>query len=287
MNPMSPVLRIAGFLAVFVASSAALLAGTVTIKGSDTMVILGQKWAEEFMRTHPDTKIQVTGGGSGTGIAALQNRQTDIASSSRGIRAKEREQCIKAFGRNPKEYAVALDGLSIFVHSSNPLESVCLEDLRDIFTGRITRWNEIGGPDAPIIVYSRENSSGTYEFFKEHVLLGRDFAARTQTLAGTAQVIQQVTEDPNGIGYGGAAFGTGTRILSIAPSRGAPAIAPTEESVVAQRYPMWRQLYVYLNPQQETGEIRQFLEWVRSPAGQAIVRAVGYYPLPPNLLRRR
>ncbi len=281
---MNSTRRIAGAFAVLLFSTAAF-AGNVTIKGSDTMVILGQKWAEVFMRKYPDTKIQVTGGGSGTGFAALQNRQTDIASASRKIRAKEREQCIKAFGRNPKEYAVALDGLSIYVHADNPIESICVEDLREIFTGRITRWKEVGGPDAPIILYSRENSSGTYEFFKEHVLLGRDFAAKAQTLAGTAQVLQQVAEDPNGIGYGGAAYGSGAKTLKIATTRGGEAIAPTEESVVSQRYPIWRHLYVYLNPQLEKGEIQRFLEWIRGEEGQDVVKDVGYYPLPPSLRR--
>lgn len=259
-----------------------VLGGEITVKGSDTMVILGQKWAEVYMRAHPESKVQVTGGGSGTGFAALQNRQTDIANASRKIRAKETEQCIRAFGKRPREYPVALDGLSIYVHASNPIEALSLEEIRDIFTGKITNWKELGGKDAPIILYSRENSSGTYEFFKEHVLQGRDFSAKAQTLAGTAQVLQQVSQDPNAIGYGGAAYGKGARPLRVAPAKGADPVAPTEENVLSHKYPIWRFLYVYLNPELEKGEIKSFLDWIRSDDGQKVVKDVGYYPLPPS-----
>ncbi len=274
---------LAALLLLATATVTAAFAGNVTVKGSDTMVILGQKWAEVYMKSHPDTKIQVTGGGSGTGFAALQNKQTDIANASRKIRAKEREQCIKAFSKNPREYAVALDGLSVYVNAANKLDSLCLEEIRDIFTGKITNWKELGGADAPIILYSRENSSGTYEFFKEHVLLGRDFAPKAQTLAGTAQVLQQVAQDPNGIGYGGAAYGSGAKHIKVAATKGGEPIDPTEESVISQKYPIWRHLFVYLNPELEKGEVKLFLDWIRSDEGQKVVKEVGYYPLPAGL----
>lgn len=280
-----------GILLACVAVAAALLPSTaggadITVKGSDTMVILGQKWAEVYMRKQPGAKVQVTGGGSGTGFAALQNRQTDIANASRKIRLKEVEQCVRAFGKRPKEYAVALDGLSVYVNTRNPVDTLCLEQVRDIFTGKITNWKAVGGPDAPIILYSRENSSGTYEFFKDHVLLGRDFSAKAQTLAGTAQVLQQVAADPNAIGYGGAAYGQGAKHLKIAAEKGGPAIEPTEETVVNRKYPIWRFLYVYLNPELEKGELRAYLDWIRSDEGQRVVKDVGYYPLPAEFRRR-
>src|SRR5436190_16902471 len=141
-------------------------AGNITVKGSDTLVILAQKWAEIYMKKHPDTKIQVTGGGSGIGFAALQNNTTDIADASRPIKAAERAACIKAFGKSPREYKVALDGLSVYVHPDNPLNELTVDQLQLIFTGKARNWKELGGNDAPITVYSRENSSGTYEFFK-------------------------------------------------------------------------------------------------------------------------
>ena len=170
-----------------VLASAAALAGNITVKGSDTLVILAQKWAETYMKSHADVKIQVTGGGSGVGFAALQNKTTDLADASRPIKPKEIEACIRAFGKRPTEYKVAMDGLSIFVNEDNPLTELSLEDLAGIFGGQIKNWKEVGGSDSPIVAYSRENSSGTYEFFKEHVLKGKDFSAGAQTLQGTAQ----------------------------------------------------------------------------------------------------
>src|ERR1017187_2003143 len=144
-------------------------AGNITVKGSDTLVILAQKWAEVYMGQHSDVKIQVTGGGSGIGFAALQSQTTDLCDASRKAKAAEIANCIKAFGKRPTEYAVALDGLSVYVNPENPLKELTTAQVGDIFTGKIKNWKEVGGPDAPITVYSRENSSGTYEFFKEHI----------------------------------------------------------------------------------------------------------------------
>lgn len=245
--------------------------------------MLGRKWAEGYSRLHPSTVIQVTGGGSGTGFAALQNRQTDLAQASRRIRSTEIERCVRAFGRPPLECPVALDCVTVFVHARNPVSQLSLEQLRDIYTGRITRWDEVGGLPAPIVLYSRENSSGTYEFFKERVLLGNDFSAWTQTLAGTAQVVLQVSHDPNGIGYGGSSFGRTSHHLRLAARTGEPAVEPSESSVVTQAYPIWRHLYLYLDPKQAQGEILDFLDWVRGDEGQSVVREAGYYPLPRSL----
>lgn len=258
----------------------------ITVKGSDTMVILGQKWAEVYMQKNPGTKVQVTGGGSGTGFAALQNKQTDIANASRKIRAKEIEMCIKAFGKRPSEYAVAMDGLSVYVNEANPVKSLSLEELRDLFTGKVKNWKEVGGPDAPVVLYSRENSSGTYEFFKENVLQGKDFAASAQTLAGTAQVLQAVAKDPNGIGYGGAAYGQGAKHLLVSKEKGGEAIEPNEETVLTHKYPIWRYLYIYLNPNLEKDQIKEYIGWIRSDEGQKVVKDVGYYPLPENMRKK-
>ncbi len=261
-------------------------AATITVKGSDTMVILAQKWAEVYMSQHPDVKIQVTGGGTGTGFAALQNQQTDLCNASRKIRPKEVETCIRAFGRRPTEYRVALDGLSVYVHADNPIEELSMEQLEAIFTGRITNWKELGGPDARIILYSRENNSGTYEFFKDHVLQGKDFAAQAQTMPGTAAVLQAVSRERYGIGYGGAAYGVGAKHLRIRKDAGAPAVEPTEENVINGSYPISRYLYIYVNPALDKGPVAEYLRWIRSDAGQAVVKQVGYYPLPPELRTR-
>lgn len=272
-------------LAVLGAATMALStqAGNITAKGSDTLVILAQKWAEVYMAKNPNTRIQVTGGGSGTGFAALQNRTTDLANASRKIKAKEIEACIKAFGKRPTEYKVALDGLSIYVAADNPVTELSMDQLLGIFTGKIRNWKQVGGPDAPITVYSRENSSGTYEFFKENVLKGADFVASAQTMPGTAAVLQAVAKDKNGIGYGGAAYGAGAKHLKVKKDDSSAGVEPTEENVRNQSYPIWRYLYIYVNPALDKGEVNQYLKWICGDDGQAQVKEVGYFPLPKNL----
>jgi phosphate transport system substrate-binding protein len=261
-------------------------ASSITVKGSDTLVILAQKWAEVYMGKNTSVKIQVTGGGSGTGFAALQNQTTDLCDASRKIKAKEIESCIKAFGKRPTEYKVAVDGLSVYVSADNAVKELSLEQLEGIFTGKLKNWKEVGGADAPITVYSRENSSGTYEFFKDHVLKGKDFVASAQTMPGTAAVLQAVSKDKNGIGYGGAAYGAGAKHLLIKADDASPGVDPTEENVLGQKYPIWRYLYVYVNPAQDKGEVAAYLNWIRGDEGQKIVKDVGYYPLPSNLRQK-
>ena len=265
------------------ALAASAFAGNISVKGSDTLVILAQKWAEVYMGQHADVKIQVSGGGSGIGFAALQSQTTDLCDASRKAKAAEIANCLKAFGARPTEYKVALDGLSVYVNPENTLKELTIAQVGDIFTGKITNWKDVGGPDAPITVYSRENSSGTYEFFKEHVLKGKDFAASAQTMPGTAAIVQAVTKDKNGIGYGGAAYGGSSKLLAIKKTDTSPAIEPTEENVESGTYPIWRHLYVYVNPALDKGEVAAYLNWIRSDDGQKYVKDIGYYPLPKNL----
>lgn len=269
---------VAGALSGVLSNTA--FAGSITAKGSDTLVILAQKWAEVYMQQNSGTEIQVTGGGSGTGFAALQNKTTDLANASRPIKAKEVAACIKAFGARPTEYKVALDGLSVYVNGDNPVTELTIDQLDQIFTGKVTNWKDVGGKDEPITLYSRENSSGTYEFFKEHVLKKKDFAASAQTMPGTAAVLQAVTKDKNGIGYGGAAYGAGARAVKIKKDEGSPAVEPTAANIADQTYPIWRYLYIYVNPELDKDEIATYLNWIRSDKGQEIVEKVGYFPLP-------
>lgn len=280
---MKQLSRSLAFAAALCLAAQPALAGDITAKGSDTLVILAQKWAEQYMAKNPATKIQVTGGGSGTGFAALQNRTTDLANASRPIKSKEKFECIKAFGKPPTEYKVCLDGLSVYVSAGNPVTELSLEQLEAIFTGRLTNWKQVGGPDAPITVYSRENSSGTYEFFKEHVLQGKDFLASAQTMPGTAAVLQAVGKDKHGIGYGGAAYGEGARTLKIKKDAASKAVEATEENVLSGTYPIWRYLYIYVNPALDKGEVAAYLTWIQSDDGQKVVKDVGYYPLPKEL----
>ncbi|MBC8003090.1 MAG: phosphate ABC transporter substrate-binding protein [Opitutaceae bacterium] len=280
---MKNIIKKISLLTMTLAVAASTQAGTITAKGSDTLVILAQKWAEVYMGKNSGTKIQVTGGGSGTGFAALQNQTTDLANASRKIKSTEIAACVKAFGKRPTEYKVCLDGLSVYVNDASKVKELSLEQLELIFTGKIKNWKEVGGEDAPITVYSRENSSGTYEFFKEFVLKNKDFASSAQTMPGTAAVLQGIAKDKNGIGYGGAAYGAGARHLLIKETANSKAIEPTEANVVSHAYPIWRYLYVYVNPALDKGEVADYLAWIRSDEGQKVVKDVGYYPLPENL----
>ena len=250
---------------------------SISIKGSDTMVLLGQRWAERYMAQHPGAVIQITGGGSGTGIAALINGTTDICQSSRPIKEKERAQMQEKFGAPPHEIVVAKDGLSIYVHESNTLSELTIEQIKGVYSGATTNWNQIGGPDAKITVYGRENSSGTYEYFKEHVLDGGDFAAAVQTLPGTAAVVNAVAQDPRGIGYGGAAYAKGVREVGVKKTAAHPAVMPTADAVKDGSYPISRDLYFYTRKAPEGG-MKEFVEYALSDSGQAIVVEVGYFP---------
>ncbi len=252
-------------------------AKSVNVKGSDTMVILGQKWADEYMKAHPGTVVAITGGGSGTGIAQLINGTTDIAQSSRPMKDEEKQKAAEAGGGAVEEHAVARDGVTVYVHSVNPVATISMEQLRGVYTGTITNWKDLGGADAPITVYSRENNSGTYVFFKEHVLGGADFIDRAQTLPGTAAVVNAVKNDPGGIGYGGIAYGEGIRHLGILGADGAP-VEPTEETIKSGAYPLSRPLYWYVAAKAPQAA-RDLLAWVTSPEGQAHVIEVGYFPV--------
>jgi phosphate transport system substrate-binding protein len=263
---------------IAVSAAGALAQGSVTVKGSDTMVILGQKWAEEYMKKNPTTKIQVTGGGSGTGIAALINGTTDIAESSRPMKSAETSSAESRGGGKVKELPVALDALSIYVNASNPIEEISLPQARKVFTGQVTNWKDLGGPDAPINLYSRENNSGTYVFFKEHVLQNDDFDPTAQTLPGTAAVVNAVAKDANGIGYGGIAYASGIKHLKVKKDDLAPAVEGTLENAQSGRYGLARELYFYYFPGKNAAA-DAFAAWTVSPDGQVVVKDVGYYPL--------
>lgn len=269
-----------GLLFAFLQSRALLAQGRpISIKGSDTMVLLGQRWAETYMKKNPSARIQVTGGGSGTGIAALINGTTDVCESSRPMKDKEKEAIKRKFGKDPVEIPVAVDGLAIYLNQSNALNDLSLEQIRDIYTGRIKNWNEVGGKDLKIVLYSRENNSGTYAYFKEHVLENRDFHPAAQTLPGTAAVVNAVAKDPKSIGYGGIAYHSNIRTVRVKKDASSPPIEPTMESVLNGTYPISRNLFWYVTGEPQ-GETKRLIDWVLGPEGQSVVKEVGYYPLP-------
>jgi len=276
MTKVGPMNRLAGVWAAMCLASSPALAAQVTVKGSDTMVILNQRWAEAFMKKTPNAKVQVTGGGTGTGMAALVNGTTDIAAASRRMKPEESAKVKARTQKTPTELAVAKDGVAFYVSDKNPVQALTVEQLRDIYLGDVTNWKDVGGPDAPIIVYSRENSSGTYVFVKDVLLKGEDFTATAQTLPGTAAVANAVAREKNGIGFGGAAYGKGIRELKI--KTGTEEVAPSLEAVRSGKYPLSRDLYFYTqNP--PAGELKAFIDFCLSDEGQKIVSLVGYFPL--------
>lgn len=251
---------------------------TITVKGSDTMVILAQRWAEIYMNDHPDVTIQVTGGGSGTGISALINGTTDICNASRPMKQSEKEKLKQRYNTLGVEIKVARDGLSVYVHESNPVKELSIDQLKQIYTGKITNWKDVGGNDAKIILYTRENNSGTYVYFKDNVLGGADYAATCQSMPGTASVVNAVAKDKNGIGYGGAAYSKGIRSVSVKKNASSSAYEPTLENIKSGNYPITRFLYMYTRSK-PTGGLKAFIDWVLSDAGQAVVSKVGYFPI--------
>lgn len=250
-------------------------AQTITIKGSDTMVILGQAWAEAYMKSNKGVEISVQGGGSGTGIAALINGTTDICQASRPMKPKEQQQC-KARNIKPLAIPVALDGVSIAVNSRNPIKSITKAQLKDIYTGKVTNWKQLGGADAPIVVLSRESSSGTYVYFQDHVLDGQNYSRTVLLMPSTKAIQQELTNNRNAIGYGGLAYFDGKRNVKIIPvSDGGEAVFPSDENVKSGKYPLARPLYFY-TAGKKGGVIGKFIDYVLSPAGQAVVNQTGY-----------
>ncbi len=267
-------------VAALALSASALIAQqrNITVKGSDTLVILGQRWAEVFMSKNPGLSIQVTGGGSGTGIAALINGTTDVAESSRPMKDAEKASVKEKRGKDVLELPVAVDGLAVYVNDANPIQDLTLAQIKSIYTGAVKNWKDVGGRDERIILYSRENNSGTYVYFKEHVLENADYYPTAQTLPGTAAVINAVAKDTRGIGYGGIAYGKGIKHLRIKKDANSPGVEPTMENVLAARYPISRYLYWYLAGQ-PAGDTLKLCQWVMSADGQSVVEKVGYYPL--------
>ncbi len=253
---------------------------SLTIKGSDTMVHLVSTWAEDFMNTHLQAEVSVTGGGSGTGIAALINGTTDICAASRPMMGKEK-QLAESKGIQVEEIVVGRDGIAIIIHPENPVSSLTMAQLKDIFTGAVTNWRQVGGNDQPILVFSRESSSGTFVFFQEHVLDKADYTQAARLLPGTSAVVQGVSADSGAIGYVGLGFaehGENIKTVMVAlDEQGAP-VQASEESVRQGVYPIARPLYLYTNGL-PAGLVKDFIDYSLSKKGQEIVKETGYVPL--------
>ena len=268
------------------AGSAARAGEPLQIQGSDTMVNLAQAWAEAYTHAHKSANLEVGGGGSGVGIAALINGTISIATSSRDMKPDEKTKAKAHSGKDTKEFTVAYDCLAIYVHKDNPLNEISIEQLDKIFAegGNLTKWSDLGvtvpGCDtAEIIRVSRQSSSGTYEFFREHVLNKKDFKLGSRDMNGSKEVVELVGSTPCAIGYSGMGYATEhVKKLKVASKGGQP-VAPTVETAQNKTYPIARPLYLYTLGDPE-GEAKEFIGWTLSDAGQKIVEETGYVPVP-------
>ena len=257
-------------------------------KGSDTMVNVAQVWAEEYGKAAPDTEVEVSGGGSGVGIAALIKGAVDIANASRDLKPSEAEQAEKNTGKKPVGFTVGYDALAVYVHKENPLSEITLEQLTELYAegGKTTRWSELGVKipgvtDDTIVRVSRQSSSGTYEFFREHALGNRDFRMGSRDLNGSKEVVELVGSTPTAIGYSGMGYATAeVKMVRVTSKPGSEAIAPTVAAVHDKTYPLARSLHLYTLGEPQ-GAVKRYIDWILSDAGQKVVEDSGYVPVPP------
>lgn len=263
--------------------------GSVSIqnKGSDTMVNLAQAWAEEYKKVAPGVDVEVSGGGSGVGIAALVKGTVDIANASRNMKPEEIEQAKKNTGKEPKEIIVGYDALGVYVHKDNPIAEITDEQLAQIYGegGTITKWSQLGvqipGGNDEIIRVSRQSSSGTYEFFREHVLNKKDFKLGSRDMNGSKEVVELCASTPGAIGYSGMGYNEPGKVkmLKVAAKAGEPFYPPTVENALNKHYPLARSLQIYTLGEPE-GAVKKYVDWILSDAGQKVVGETGYVPLP-------
>lgn len=258
-------------------------------KGSDTLLFLAQNWAENYIDENKNVEIVISGGGSGTGITALINKQIDIADASRQVKQRELETASQA-GVHPVEWKVALDGISIIINKNNPVNELSYEQLRRIYNGSVVDWSEIGGDEGTVVAYGRQSTSGTYVYYNEEVMDKDDFRADKQQLAGNAEIVEAVINDPNGIGYVGVAYSDARRdelkIVSVRRVFSDQAYQPTPENIASGDYPVSRYLYVYTDGAPE-GAVAEYLEYILNDEGQEVVGELGYIPLPPLVVREQ
>lgn len=261
------------------------MSGTKTIenKGSDTLVNVALAWAEQYMQEHPKVRISVTGGGSGTGIASLINGTADIANASREMKSEE-VKAAQANGITPVEFVVARDAIAVVVNPSNPVRALNLQQISDIYTGKITNWREVGGDDRPIVLLSRESNSGTYVYVLENVIRMGDpkskllFTPDTLLMPSSEGISTEVRQNPNAIGYDGLGYVTpDQKVLAVARDAISPYVLPSVATVNNGTYPISRPLYMYTIGE-PSGQVKAYLDWVLGP-GQKLVSKLGFVPL--------
>lgn len=256
----------------------------ISNSGSDTMVNLAQTWAEEYEKVAPNVSVEVGGGGSGVGIRDLMQGIVNIANASRKMKDSEKEQAKNNTGKIPVEHIVGYDAMAIYIHKDNPIEELTIAQLAQIYGegGKIDKWSQLGikiqGADE-IVRVSRQNSSGTYAFFREHILDNKDFKLESRDMSGSKDVVELVSRTPGAIGYSGMGYKIDeVKFVKIKKTDADPAYMPTLENVVEGNYSLARPLHMYTLGQPE-GHVKEYIDWIFSPAGQAIVKREGYVPV--------
>ncbi len=292
MNPLARRFGLVLILSLFIVSCASSgssqtspqAASYIENKGSDTIVNLALAWAEQYQQENPDVRISVTGGGSGTGIAALINGTVDIANASRQIKPEEIDEA-KAKGVDPVEFVIARDAIAVIVNPSNPVSQLTLQQISDIYSGKINNWSEVGGEDRPIVRLSRETNSGTHVYFLETVLRlsQKDnktlFAMNTLLLPSSEGIVYEVRQNPNAIGYDGLGYVPhDLKMIAIASREGEPYVLPSAETVNDGSYAVARDLYMY-TAGEPGGAVKTYLDWILSPAAQETVTRLGFVPV--------
>jgi phosphate transport system substrate-binding protein len=258
---------------------------TIQVKGSDTLVNVAQAWAEAYRKIAPAVDVEVSGGGSGVGIAALVKGTIDIATASRDMKPEEKETTKRNTGKEAREFTVGYDALAVYVHKDNPLNEISIDQLAGIFAegGTITRWSQLGvtipgAGDDEIVRISRQSSSGTYEFFREHVLNQKDFKLGSRDMNGSKEVVELVSNTKTAIGYSGMGYATpSVKMLNISAKAGEPGVAPTVENTLTKKYALARSLHLYTVGEPE-GAVKQYVDWILSPPGQKLLEENGYVP---------
>ena len=260
----------------------------IRAKGSDTMIQLATAWAEAYRKTNANVMVNANGGGSGTGIAALQNGTTDLCNASREIKPEEKEKIKAATGKDVKEFTIAYDALAIYANKANPVTDISIEELREIWAegGAVENWEQINPAfTGKIVLIGRQSSSGTYDYFREHICgksadkKQREFRQGISELVGSSEVVENVLKTPTAIGYSGMGYKTpGVNWLKVSKKKGEPGMEPGIDEARSGAYPISRKLYIYTAGEPE-GETKAFIEWVLSDAGQAIVGKEGFVPL--------
>jgi phosphate transport system substrate-binding protein len=265
------------------ADGSSTAAQTIENKGSDTLVNLALAWAETYMEWRPEVRISVTGGGSGTGIAAMINGTVDLANASRAMKPEEIEAA-EANGITPIEFTVARDAIAVVVHPSNPVDNLTLEQISDMYTGKITNWRQVGGEDRPVVLLSRESNSGTYVYFLENVIRLGDkesdllFFPDTLLMPSSEGISTEVRQNPNSIGYDGLGYVTpDQKMIAVARDAESPYVLPSVDTVNDGSYPVSRPLYMY-TAGEPTGGLKEYLDWILGD-GQALVPELGFVPL--------